>query len=100
MCIPIFGSGKAAVLDSRFCVEKSISEIKDKGVYVSDLIIKLYYFPKGVPGDLIDTHFEDKKVSYVGMIEERTEDIKLFNIFCMKDLDYVIKIMVIWMTLD
>ena len=30
----------------------------------------------------------------------RTEDNKLFKTFCMKDPDYVMKIMVSWMTLD
>ena len=34
------------------------------------------------------------------MIEVRTEDNKLFKTFCMKDPDYVMKIMVSWMTLD
>ena len=35
----------------------------------------------------------------MGMIEARTEDNKLFKIFCMKDPDYVMKIMTICMTL-
>ena len=34
------------------------------------------------------------------MIEVITEDNKVFKIFCMKDPDYVTKIMVSWMTLD
>ena len=34
------------------------------------------------------------------MIVERTEDNKLFKIFCIKDPDYVMKIMTSWMTLD
>ena len=34
------------------------------------------------------------------MIEVRTEDNKLFKIFCMKETDYVVKIMASWMTLD
>ena len=49
---PIFGSRKAVVLDSGFCVTK--------GVYAAALVKKQRYFPKGVPGDLIDTHFEYK----------------------------------------
>ena len=84
MCRPIFGSGNAVVLDSGFCVAKGITEIESKGVYAGALIKKQSYWPKGVPGDLIDTHFEDKEVGDVGMIEARTEDKKLFRIFCMK----------------
>ena len=50
-------------------------------------------WPKGVPGDLIDTHFEDKEVGGFGIIEARTEGNKLFKIFCMKKPDYVMNIM-------
>ena len=54
---PIFGSSKAVVLGSRFCVTKVITEIKAKVVYAAALIKKQRYCLKGVPGDLIDTHF-------------------------------------------
>ena len=53
-----------------------------------------------VPGEFIDTHFDFKEVSDVVMIETSTEDNKLFKIFLLKDPDYVMKIMVSWMTLD
>ena len=85
---------------SVFFVSKGITDLKTKGVYVLDLIKKGRYWPKGVPGDLIDTHFEDKDVDNVGMIEARTEYYKLFKIFCMKEPDYAMKIIAIWMTLD
>ena len=39
--------------------------------------------------DLIDTHFEYKEVGYFGMIEARTEDNNPFEIFLMKEPDYV-----------
>ena len=38
MCRPIFGSGKAVVLGSVFCVAKVITDIKYKGFYVAALI--------------------------------------------------------------
>ena len=60
MCRPIFGSGKAIVLDSRFFVAKGITEIKSKGVYVADMIDNWCYWTKVVPGDLIGAYFEDK----------------------------------------
>ena len=59
MCRPIFGSGEAVVLDSGFCVAKGITEIEAKGIYMEDLIKKRRYWPKGLPGDLIDAYFED-----------------------------------------
>ena len=100
MCRHIFGSGKDVVLDSAFCVTKGITYLKARGFYVSALINKRHYCPKGVPGDLIGNHFEDKYVSDVGMKEVITEDNKLSEIFRMKEPDYVMKIMVIWITLD
>ena len=83
-CRPIFGSGKAVVLDSGFIVAKGITQIKAKDVYAGALIKKLRYCLKGVPGDLIDNHFEDKEVGDVGMLEASFEDKKLFTIFCIK----------------
>ena len=60
MCGPIFVSGKAVVLESGFCVAKGITEIEAKDVYVEALMKKRRHWPKGVPGDLTDTHFKDK----------------------------------------
>ena len=100
MCRPIFGSGKDVVLETGFFFAKGFSEIEAKDVYESALIKKRRYWPKVVPGDLIDNHFEDKQVGDFGMIEESTEDNKLFKIFCMKEPDFVMKIMVSWMKLD
>ena len=47
-------------MDSVFCVEKGITELESKGVYAEGLIKGRRYWPKGVTGDLIDAHFEDK----------------------------------------
>ena len=84
MCGPIFLLGKAVVLDSGFCVTKSIKELKEKGVYMENLIKKWRYWSKVVTSDLFDNHFEDKYVGDVGMVDARTEDNKLFKIFCIK----------------
>ena len=81
MCITIFGPGNAVVLDSVFCVDKFIIQIEDKGVYVADPNKKRCYWPKLFPGDLIDTQFEYKEVSDVGMIEARTENNKFKKYF-------------------
>ena len=82
------------MLYSGFCVTKGITEIKAKGIYAVSLIKKCCYCQKVVPGDLIDTLFEVKEAGDVGMIEGKTEDNKLFKIFCMKEPDYLMKIMV------
>ena len=99
MCRPIFGTGKAVVLDNGFCVAKGIADLEAKGVYAGYLIKNQHYWPEVLPGDLIDTHFQDKEVSDVGMLEARTQENKSFRIFCMKEPDYVMNIMVSWMTL-
>ena len=97
---PVFGSGKAVVLNSGFCVTKFITELKSKVFYVASQTKKRSCWSNGVPGDPIYTHFEDKEVGDVVMIEARTEYNKLFEIFCMKDPDYVMKIMASWVMID
>ena len=79
---------------------KVITYLEAKGMYAGALIKKRCYWPKGVPGDRIDTQFEDKEFGDVRMIEASIEGIKLFKIFFMKDPDYVMKIMANWVTLD
>ena len=53
MCKNIFGTDKAVVLDSGFCVKENIKEIELKVVYAESLINNHCYCPKGIPGDLI-----------------------------------------------
>ena len=79
--MPIFVWGNDVVLDSGFCVSKGITYLKSKCVYAAALIKNQHYWLKGVSGDLIDAHFEDKEVGDVGMIAAITEDNKLFNYF-------------------
>ena len=55
---------------------------------------------KGVPGDLIDTHFQYMEVWDVDIIEARTQDNKPYQILCIKESYYVMNIMENWMTLD
>ena len=100
MCRPIFGSSKAVVLNIGFLVVKGIKQLESKGVYSGALIKKRCYCQKGVLWDIIYAHFEDKEVGYIVMVEARIQDNKLFKIFCMKDIDYVMTIMESLMTLD
>ena len=87
-------------MDSGFCVAKAITDIESKCVYAASLINKRPYWPRGVPGNLIDTHFEDKKFGDIVMIEARNEDNNFFEIFCMREPDYVMHIMASWVALD
>ena len=57
MCRPIFGTGKAVVLDSGMCVSKDIIYLVFKDVYAGALIKKNRYCTKVFSGGLIDTHF-------------------------------------------
>ena len=85
--INIFETGNYVVLDSGFCVAKGITELEAKGVHAEALMKEQCYWQKLIPGDLIDTHCQDKEVGDVVTIEARTQDNKLFQIFCMKDPD-------------
>ena len=93
MCKPIFGSGKAVVLDSGLCVAKGIIDIESKCVYSGDLINKRHQCPKGFPGGLIDTHFKHKEVNGFDILEAQTQENRPFQIFCTKYLDHVMNIM-------
>ena len=55
ICRPIFGSGKAVVLDDGFFVDKGVTNLEDKGIYEAYISRKRRYYQKGVPEDLIDT---------------------------------------------
>ena len=103
MCEPIFSTGKCVVLDSGFCVSKGITALLEFGVYSDALNNKRKYCPKGVPGDAIDKYFSDKDVTHmdilVAITEEGPEE-KAFKIFCFKEPEYVMNIMVTWMTLE
>ena len=54
MCEPIFSTGKFVVLDSGFCVTKGITTLLEFGVYAAALMKKRKYWPKDVPGNVID----------------------------------------------
>ena len=57
------------------------------------LIKKRRYWPKGVPGALIDEHFENIEVGDVDMVIAATEEGNPFKIYFFKEPDYIMKIM-------
>ena len=102
MCETIFSTSKCVVLDSGFCVSKGITDLLEFDIYDPALIKERKYWPKGVPGDIIDPYFADKDATYVDILEYITEEDpggKAFNIVCFKEPEYVMKIMATWMKL-
>ena len=88
------------MMNSIFCVANGIVALSKKGVYVGSLIKKRCYWPKSVPGDLIDRNFADKEVGGVDMLDADIEEANPIRIFVFKEIDYVMKIMASWTTLD
>ena len=99
MCETLYGTRKSVVIDSGFCVSRGIFELELKGVQEASLIKKKNYCPKGVPGASIDAHFEDKDMNHCDMIEALIYGLP-FQVICMKEPKYVMKIICKWMTLD
>ena len=62
---------------------KGIIELETRGAYAGALIKKRRYLPKNVPGDSIDSHFVDKDVGYVDMLESKIDERKTFRIFAL-----------------
>ena len=86
-------------MDSGFFVSRGIVELEQMGVYVSPLIKKEKYWPKGVLGAEIDANFEYKDVNHCDMLEASIDVLPLKEM-CMKEPNYVMEIMCKWMTLD
>jgi len=99
LCQPIFGSSRVVVADSGFCILKAIVELRKKGVYMSALIKKRRYWPRGIDGDAIASHFADKDVGSVNALPGIQDGVS-FHVFCMKEPDYVMSIMSTYGTLE
>ena len=67
-------------------------EVIKMGVYAGALIKKRRYWPKHVPGDLIDEYFKDKEVGETDSLHGTFDGVK-YNFFCMKEPDYAMKVM-------
>ena len=62
------------------------------GVFVVALIKKRRHWPKHIKVDIIDTHFQDKEVGEIDSWNGTLNDTP-YNLLCLKEPDYVIKIM-------
>jgi hypothetical protein len=88
---PIHGMGKVVVLgDSGFCVASGMTALNAKGVYGQFLIKKRRYWPKYVPGELIDRHMGGK---HLGETETYVQNIDgmCFFVHCFCDADWMTK---------
>ena len=89
---PIFGTAKVILLDSGFCVLKALIALRKNGVYSSAVIKKRRYWPSLVPGDKIDSNFNEKEVGATESLRGELDGIK-YDIFCLKEPAYTMKIM-------
>ncbi|KAL7524687.1 hypothetical protein ACHAXR_004709, partial [Thalassiosira sp. AJA248-18] len=93
MTKPIHNSGRVVTMDSGFCVTVGILAQHNYGVYGQALIKKRgRYWPRGVPGDQIDTYFADKQIGYTETLRQ-VIDGQQFLIHCTKEEKYVTKLM-------
>ena len=99
MTEPIHGTGKVVMGDSGFFVAGGIVALHMKGVWGQFLIKKRKYWPRFVPGDYIDEYMRGKPLGFSKTFVQVIEGTR-FLIHCMKDHDYVRKIMLMHGLLD
>ena len=80
-------------MDSGFCVLKGLVQLASvNGVYALALIKKRRYWPKYIDGTAIDSHFDLKEIVTRDSLPGTFNGIN-FKVFCMKEKDYVMKLM-------
>eukprot|EP00559_Dactyliosolen_fragilissimus_P002711 CAMPEP_0184872744 /NCGR_PEP_ID=MMETSP0580-20130426/41459_1 /TAXON_ID=1118495 /ORGANISM="Dactyliosolen fragilissimus" /LENGTH=665 /DNA_ID=CAMNT_0027375583 /DNA_START=1012 /DNA_END=3007 /DNA_ORIENTATION=+ len=92
LCESLYTSGKVVILDSGFCVLKALIALRQKGVFASALIKKRKYWPRYINGDAIATHMASKQVGECDSLRG-TLDAVPYDVFCMKEPDYIMKLM-------
>ena len=80
------------ILDLGFCVLKAIVELCKKGVFASALIKKRCYWLKYIHGKAIKEHFAEKEIVPTDSWAGKMDDVP-FNVFSMKESDYVMSLM-------
>ena len=88
----IWTQGKIVVLDSGFCVLTALIALQKAGVFAHAVIKKRRFWPKYVPGDAIEDRMKEKEVGAVDSLKGEIDGVP-YNIFCMKEPDYVMKLM-------
>ena len=69
LCKNLFLTGKVVILDSGFCVLKGLIELRKVGVFASAVIKKRRYWPKYVPGGMLDERMRDKELGDVDSVK-------------------------------
>jgi hypothetical protein len=96
MCEPIVAKGMVVILESGFCVLEGLVALRRMGVYASAVIKKRKYWPKHVPSDAMDEYMNNpghnKKVGDMATLKGVLDGIP-YNLFCIKDVDYNMKLM-------
>ena len=86
----IWHSSRVVIMDSGFCVLKGLVELAKRGVYGSTVVKKRRYWPKYINGDEIDQYFQNKQVGYQDYLPGLLDNVP-FHLFCLKEEDYVMK---------
>ena len=88
----IHHSGRVVIMDSGFCVLKGLVQLASVGVYASAVIKKRRYWPKYIDGAAIDSHFDLKEIGTTDSLPGTLDGTNL-KVFCMREEDYVMKLM-------
>ena len=89
----LFGTRKIVVLDSGFCVLQALIALKQVGVFAAAVIKKRRYWPRYVAGDTIDAHMDStKEIGETNSVHGTLDNVP-YNIFSMREPDYVMKLM-------
>ena len=95
----ICNCSKVFIMDIGFCVTNGLLELRKKGVFGAARIKKHIYWPVNSKVYAIDAQFSSKKVSNVDALNQ-VEDGVAYHISCIKEPDYVMKLITKYGTLE
>ena len=95
----LWGTGRAVVLDSGFCVLRAIIKLKKVGVFSAALIKKRRYWPANIDGDGIKSHFKEKVIGKTEAHVGTLDDVH-FEVHEMKEPEYTMMMMTTYGTLE
>jgi Transposase IS4 len=93
LCQSLFARGTIVILDSGFCVLQALIELRKVGVFASAVIKKRRYWPKHVPGAAMDAYMKEHHQYGECNSLKGSLDGHNYNLFCMRDVKYNMKIM-------
>ena len=88
----MYSTGKIVILDSGFCILRTIIKLKKMGVYASAMIKKQRYWHKHVAGESIKGHMSMKQVGTCEWMPRILDGIE-FNFYALKEPDYTLMMM-------